>query len=85
MPDPVRFRTSVSLYRQRRGYLQAFVTLTDVSTRQRRYYWLGQYDMPESREAHYRIIAQGEANGRRRPSCDATASTPLLPLVVVDP
>ena len=54
-------------YRQRSGYDQAIVTLTDSVTKKRRDYWLGEYDTPESRECYHRVIAEWEAGGRRLP------------------
>lgn len=57
-------------YRQRSGYTQAIVTLTDAQTRKRRDYWLGEYDSPESREQYHRLIAEWEASGRRLPQSD---------------
>ncbi len=38
-------------YRQRKGYDQAIVTLTDSVTRYRKDYWLGPYGSPESRNS----------------------------------
>ena len=35
-------------YRQRTGYDQAIVTLTDSVTRKRRDYWLGEFGSPDS-------------------------------------
>lgn len=60
-------------YRLRSGYTQAIVTLTDAETRQRRDYWLGEYDTPESRERYHRVIAEWERLGRRWPSPDFDA------------
>ncbi len=54
-------------YRQRPGYAQALVTLTDAATKKRRDYWLGEYDTPPSRERYHRLIAEWEAAGRRLP------------------
>ncbi len=54
-------------YRQRRGYDQAIVTLTDSVTDYRKDYWLGSYGSPESRELYHRVLAQWEAGGRRLP------------------
>lgn len=48
-------------YRQRKGYDQAIVTLTDATTRERRDYWLGTYGSAESRECYHRLVAQWEA------------------------
>lgn len=57
-------------YRQRPGYGQALVTLTDAVTRRRRDYWLGEHGTPESRERYHRLIALWEAGGRRLPESD---------------
>jgi len=54
-------------YRQRKGYDQAIVTLTDSVTGKRRDYWLGEFDSPESREVYYRLLAEYEGLGRRLP------------------
>ncbi len=54
-------------YRQRKGYDQAIVTLTDSVTRYRKDYWLGPYDAPQSRELYHRVLAQWESSGRRLP------------------
>jgi integrase len=54
-------------YRQRKGYDQAVVTLTDSVTRYRKDYWLGTYGSPESRELYHRVLAQWESGGRRLP------------------
>ena len=54
-------------YRQRKGYDQAIVTLTDSVTRYRKDYWLGAYGSPESRELYHRVLAQWESGGRRLP------------------
>ena len=54
-------------YRQRKGYDQAIVTLTDSVTRYRKDYWLGPYDSSESRELYHRVLAQWESGGRRLP------------------
>ncbi len=54
-------------YRQRKGYDQAIVTLTDSVTRYRKDYWLGRYGSPESRELYHRVLAQWESGGRRLP------------------
>ena len=64
-------------YRQRSGYDQALVTLTDSQTRQRRDYWLGTFNSPESRERYHRVIAEWEAAGRCLPPPlnDPTAPT----------
>jgi integrase len=57
-------------YRQRKGYDQALVTLTDSATGKRRDYWLGVFNSPESRERYHRVIAEWEANARRLPAPD---------------
>lgn len=57
-------------YRQRRGYTQAIVTLTDSITKKRRDYWLGEHSAPESRERYHRLIAEWEVRGRRLPPAD---------------
>lgn len=62
-------------YRQRKGYDQALVTLTDAATGRRRDYWLGPYGTPASRERYHRVIAEWEANGRRLPEPEATITT----------
>jgi hypothetical protein len=54
-------------YRNRKGYSQAIVTLTDSKSGKRRDYWLGQQGTPESREAYHRLIADWEARDRRWP------------------
>ncbi len=54
-------------YRQRKGYDQAIVTLTDSVTDYRKDYWLGSYGTPESRELYHRVLAQWESGGRRLP------------------
>ena len=54
-------------YRQRKGYAQALVTLTDAVTKQRRDYWLGEHGSPQSRELYHQVLAEWEANGRRLP------------------
>ncbi|MBX3363922.1 MAG: site-specific integrase [Phycisphaeraceae bacterium] len=54
-------------YRQRSGYTQAIVTLTDAVTKRRQDYWLGEYGSPESRQLYYRVLAEYEALGRRLP------------------
>jgi len=57
-------------YRQRKGYAQALVTLTDSVTKKRRDYWLGEFNSAESRERYHRVIAEWEALGRRLPEPD---------------
>ena len=52
-------------YRQRTGYTQAIVTLTDAVTKRRKDFWLGEYGSTASREAYHRVVAEWEANGRR--------------------
>jgi integrase len=54
-------------YRQRPGYTQALVTLTDSASGKRRDYWLGEANSPQSREAYHRLIAEWEGNDRRLP------------------
>lgn len=54
-------------YRQRPGYSQALVTLTDARTKRRRDYWLGEFGSPQSRELYHRLIAEWESNDRRLP------------------
>lgn len=54
-------------YRQRPGYHQALVTLTDAATKKRRDYWLGAYGSAASRELYHRIIAAWEAADRCLP------------------
>jgi integrase len=66
-------KPAVPAYRQRAGYSQAIVTLTDAETRQRRDYWLGEFDQPESRERYHRVIAEWERRGRRLPPPDFDA------------
>lgn len=60
----------VPSYRQRTGYDQALVTLTDAATGKRRDYWLGPYGSPESRERYHRVIAEWESLNRRLPDPD---------------
>ena len=50
-------------YRQRTGYNQAIVTLTDSVTRYRKDYWLGPYGSPQSRELYHRVLAPEEFVG----------------------
>ncbi|HVP73952.1 MAG TPA: hypothetical protein VMS30_09460, partial [Phycisphaerales bacterium] len=68
MPHLTSKPKSVPAYRQRAGYGQALVTLTDSVTKKRRDYWLGAYDTPASRENYHRLIAEWEARGRRLPA-----------------
>jgi integrase len=67
MPTQRKQSPAVPAYRQRSGCTQAIVTLTDAETRQRRDYWLGEFDTPESRERYHRVIAEWERLGRRLP------------------
>jgi hypothetical protein len=67
MPRQRKQPPKVPAYRQRSGYTQAIVTLTDSETKKRRDYWLGEFDTAESREAYHRVIAEWEARGRRLP------------------
>lgn len=53
-------------YRQRPGYTQAIVTLTDSRSGKRRDYWLGEHGTPESRERYHLLIAEWEAGGSSR-------------------
>lgn len=73
MPQKTKFRTKIPTYRQRKGYTQALVTLTDSETRLRRDFWLGEHGSPESREAYHRVIAAWEANDRRLPAAEEFA------------
>ena len=65
----------VPAYRQRSGYDQAIVTLTDAVTKRRRGYWLGMYGTPASRERYHRPIAALEAGG-----CATEYSVPRRPV-----
>jgi len=48
--------------------------LTYSVTKQRRNYWLGKYNTPQSRELYRLVLAEWEANGRRlRPRLPAPA------------
>jgi integrase len=69
-PHPSKLGHTVPAYRQRAGYSQALVTLTDAVTRRRKDFWLGEYGTPESRERYHRLIGKWEAAGRRLPSGD---------------
>ena len=71
MPKRNANRRKIPGYRQRSGYDQAIVTLTDSVTKQRRDYWLGEHDSRESRERYHRVIALWEASDRRLPPPDA--------------
>lgn len=63
-------------YRERVGYGQAIVTLTDAVTGKRKDYWLGDFNSPASREMYGRVIAQWESLDRRLPPpLDAPKST----------
>lgn len=62
-------------YRQRKGYDQALVTLSDSVTKERRDYWLGTYGTPESRELYHRLIAEWEKRGRRLPDIETADPT----------
>lgn len=64
-------------YRQRKGYDQAIVTLTDAVTKHRRDYWLGAYGSPESRELYHQVLAEWEAAGRRLPQAPTNADGPV--------
>jgi integrase len=66
-------------YRQRRGYSNALVTLTDSETGTRRDYWLGEHGTAHSREAYHRVIATWESNGRRLPEVGNPAAAPPPP------
>lgn len=70
-----RSRSRVPSYRQRSGYTQALVTLTDAVTKKRRDFWLGEFNTPESRERYHRLIAAWEANGRGFPRAEFAPST----------
>jgi hypothetical protein len=72
----------VPAYRQRSGYTQAIVTLTDAETRQRRDYWLGEFDSPENRERCHRIIAERECRGRHLPPPDFDAAPTRWPAAI---
>lgn len=66
-------RRRLPSYRQRPGYDQAIVTLSDALTRRRRDYWLGPHGSPESLERYHRVLAEWERLGRRLPSPDFDA------------
>jgi len=57
-------------YRQRKGYDQAIVTLTDCVTRYHKDYWLGPYESPQSRELYHRVLAQWESGWPAPGTCD---------------
>ena len=59
-------------YRRHKQSGQAVVTLPDGFGR-RRDVLLGKYGSPESRQEYLRVLAQWEANGRRRWRGSATA------------
>ena len=65
-------------YRQRKGYDQAIVTLTDARTKKRRDYWLGNFGSHESRQRYHRLLAEWEANARVLP--DAFEDRPITKL-----
>jgi hypothetical protein len=67
MPTLHTSKPRIPSCRQRPGYDQALVTLTDSVTGQRRDYWLGEAGTRESRELYHRVIAAWKANGRRLP------------------
>jgi len=71
-------------YRQRKGYTQALVTLTDSLTKQRRDYWLGEYNTPQSRELYHQVLAEWEANGRRLPEPPNAPAGPADGVTVVE-
>jgi len=72
---PAKTSRKPPAYRQRPGYTQAIVTLTDSRTGKRPDYWLGQHGAPVSREAYYRLLAEYEALGRRLPDRPSAAGT----------
>ncbi len=82
MPTRSSQSPRVPAYRQRSGYTQAIVTLTDAETRQRRDYWLGEFDSPESRERYHRIIAEWERRGRHLPPPDFDAAPTRRPAAI---
>lgn len=63
-------------YRQRKGYNQAIVTLTDAVSKRRKDFWLGPYGSADSRERYHRIIAAWEAGGRRLSGLSALDENP---------
>ncbi|MBL4697355.1 MAG: hypothetical protein JKX70_00830, partial [Phycisphaerales bacterium] len=79
-------------YRKRKGYTQALVTLRDAQTGQRKDFWLGEYNTPQSRERYHRIIASWEANLRCWPEPDWSANddpflqsnTPTITVLIRD-
>lgn len=68
MPTQKNRAHKIPAYRQRAGYTQALVTLSDSVSKQRRDYWLGEFNTAESRERYHRLIAAWEAAGRRLPA-----------------
>ena len=58
---------TVPSYRQRHYSDQAVVTLGDSVTKERRDFWLGTFNTPESLERYHRLIAEWEIAGRRLP------------------
>lgn len=74
MPTKNAKPSKVPAYRLRTGFGQAIVTLLDAVTKQRRDYWLGQFNSRESRERYHRLIARWEAGDRRLPPPDPDAS-----------
>ena len=65
-------------YRQRTGYTQAIVTLTDSVTKRRKAFWLGEFGSTASREAYPRVVAERDAHQRRWPRLAPTPS-PVMP------
>jgi integrase len=59
-------------YRQRKGYSDAIVTLTDALTKKRKDYWLGEFGSAASHENYHRIMAEWESRGRRLPPAIAS-------------
>lgn len=77
-------RSKPPSYRQRPGYTQALVTLTDAVTKQRRDYWLGEHGSPQSRELYHQILAEWEANGRRLPDPLGSTEGPAAGITVAE-
>ncbi len=71
-------------YRQRKGYAQALVTLTDAATKQRRDYWLGEHGTAQSRELYHQLLAEWEANGRRLPDPPGSTDGPEAGITVAE-
>lgn len=71
-------------YRQRKGYTQALVTLTDAVTKQRRAYWLGEHGTPQSRELYHQVLAEWESNGRRLPDPPGETEGPAAGITVAE-